>query len=484
LSVDGNLASFIICMVRQLKTVGTVNESRDRGRDQVIARDMALRRALGIGTVGLEGVNTDLNSAVTEDLYSAMDFMATSAMASKLRSRYLPPSQMVFASSAQTRSDYHYKDAALSKRSHKFYIERLRISTIAAEISWSGALPIASSLPRLLRPALTFEGLPLFIRPFSNSHMYGSTEDVAQTLRSHYVSIWRVADLLVGVLAKPTFLIRACVFTWRETFSTAFETVASGLRASEDVLHQLLPEANAGENRFSPGAALKVVLQPFVRLNASLLGITASIASRGSAFLHYNASANRSGSGLVRSRNPRLFAKLNGKDLLVEYVEGENAGRALLSRVRMGTHLGEGYVFHLEGARIQKSARPKHETDMDPARFIVMLTFERILLLNGQLNERFCDVVWEADFSNIVFVESQSALEHPFFVVVLIWFLEESQDPSYREERPLRAMTADNCGGMEALRSKHIFVPEVLVTSLLAKIMTVNPHLIDSAVPQ
>ena len=44
---------------------------------------------------------------------------------------------------------------------------------------------------------------------------------------------------------------------------------------------------------------------------------------------------------------------MEGKDLLVEYVEGENAGKALLSRVRMGMHLGEGYLFHADGAYVR-----------------------------------------------------------------------------------------------------------------------------------
>ena len=30
---------------------------------------------------------------------------------------------------------------------------------------------------------------------------------------------------------------------------------------------------------------------------------------------------------------PRLFANIDGKDLLVKYVEGENTGQALLSRI-------------------------------------------------------------------------------------------------------------------------------------------------------
>eukprot|EP00957_Ditylum_brightwellii_P016143 1215668-Ditylum_brightwellii.AAC.1 len=75
----------------------------------------------------------------------------------------------------------------------------------------------------------------------------------------------------------------------------------------------------------------------------TLLQVLATLNSTISSSLRYEGGSKVSGFSRnrrkvvesVRLRPPRLFANQEGKDLLVEYVEGENVGKALLSRVRM-----------------------------------------------------------------------------------------------------------------------------------------------------
>jgi len=369
------------------------------------------------------------------------------------------------------------RNEALSKRRQKYYIERSRVSTIAAEISWSGALPIKSSLPTLLRPALTFEGLPLLLRPFSHAHVYGTASDHIQNLKSHYVSIWRIFDLVVGVLTNPAFLVRACVFTWREAFSSGLEIVSSALAASESSLMELnAPNLGRQENVAYSSALYKATVEPVLNLQAAMLRGLASITSHWSSILHYNASRHQVTTGSVRSRNPRLFANVDGQDLLVSYVEGENAGRALLSRVRMGAHLSEGYVGHIEGVHCTK-LRPKFETDMDPCEFILMITFERLILLNGQYNGFFCDVIWEASFVELVYVESKDVADVPSHTLVLLWFLKNNCLHS-REERQANALTSD-ATGIDSLSHKEMFVSKAFAPFLFAKLRAIDPYIMN-----
>jgi hypothetical protein len=187
--------------------------------------------------------------------------------------------------------------------------------------------------------------------------------------------------------------------------------------------------------------------------------------------------AQRTG-GLVRSRNPRLFAHLDGKDLLVEYVEGENAGKALLSRVRMGLHLGEGYFFHAEGAREQR-INAKSRIDLDPSPLILMITSERVLLLTGRLDRNFCSVAWEAYFMNIVHVVIVPADELSTFTYdeIIIWHLSDPEFSEGNEVDSTIAYAKNLVAGIDVLHKKSIFVPRLLGKQVLAKMHTVDNRL-------
>jgi len=474
INVDGNLASFLIGMVHHSRSLGGMRQ----GATSRLSRNRELRSILDIAHIDEEGEEKSAKSELASNLYAAMDHVATAAIAAKLRSRYLPPIQ-----AAQLQKKKHPSDKVqvLSKRWHKYYIERLRISTTAAEISWSGALPIASKLPLLLRPALTFEGLPVLLRPFSQAHAYGTANDLLQSLKSHYLSIWRGFDLLVGVLANPAFIFRAFVFTWREAFSTGIGILSSKLAVSEGAVLKLISVRNTPPAEHAPWSSrlYRTFVLPVVNFQAVVLHGLVNFTSTWSGILHYNAASHRVTSGLVRSRNPRLFANVAGQDLLVGYVEGDNAGRALLSRVRMGAHLSEGYLCHIKGVHQVKS-RPKHETDIDQSSHIMMLTFDRILLLSGRFNLSFCDVVWEVLFANLVHVSSTEAPDVPGCSLVHFWFMQN--DPSSGvEDRQARPFVND-AGGLGALAIKEVFLPKTYLPLLFDNIKTINSHAVDMRV--
>jgi hypothetical protein len=251
---------------------------------------------------------------------------------------------------------------------------------------------------------------------------------------------------------------------------------------------------------------------PLVRFNLTLVHGLAAVSGAGSRLLRYSASSRHRDSGvLVRSRNPRLFANVNGKDLLVEYVEGESAGKAFLSRASTGTYLGEGYNFHSEGVRLSLSQAASSATSSQAAAsstspkvvrsdlpgeaptYILMMTFERVLLLIGALNASFCDVVWDAHFADVVYVEvlrdaetdepsaaGDSSVTSPFLAVTW-WYLQSSSRGLGRDERISRAFVSD-VGGLDALESRQMYLPRECASQLLSKLRETSPTWIDPAV--
>ena len=88
-----------------------------------------------------------------------------------------------------------------------------------------------------------------------------------------------------------------------------------------------------------------------------------------------------------RTRNPRLFAHVDCKELLVEYVEGENVGKALLLQVCAGHDLGEGYVLHAKNIHLRSSSKGDYQADVNTTPLIIMITSERVFAIR----QRYCD---------------------------------------------------------------------------------------------
>jgi len=487
-NVDGELAGLLYRMARHIGDIRSHENDNPSSR----SRDEELKSLLSISG-GSEENSSPRGSNSFHD-GTEEDLAATAAVAAKLRSS--PAFQQPPATPRRGHNFSGRQSVAARKRTsqsstkvrHKFYIERLKISAAKADLSWSGPLPgLVSSL---LFKALTFERLPLRLRPFSSSHVYGNLQDHLQTVRSHYVSFWRVADLLMGLSSNPTFLFRAIIYTFRETCASILDSCASSLENSSTELNKVLPRNSEFQPIYDDGnplrsaeqgsIVLKQALSPFLRCTIFFLRNMSSLTAWFSSHLKFGdkgGSAQRT-RGLVRSRNPRLFAHLDGKDLLVEYVEGENAGKALLSRVRMGLHLGEGYFFHAEGAR-ERRMNSRTRTDLDTSPLILMITSERALLLTGKLDHDFCSVIWEAYFMNIVHVVIVPADELSTFTYdeIVIWHL---CDPEFSEGNKVDSASiyAKNLvSGIDVLHKKSIYVPRNLGKQVLAKMHTVDNRL-------
>ena len=194
-------------------------------------------------------------------------------------------------------------------------------------------------------------------------------------------------------------------------------------------------------------------------------------------------SSRNPASASVRARNPRLFAHVDGKDLLVEYVEGENAGKAILSRVRMGRHLGEGYVFHCEPVCLQ-AAKAQSKADMDSPSLICMVTSERVFLLNGDRQANFCSVVWESIFINLVELEINE-FEGASLDLVKFWYLVDTAHSKGNCDTMLtlyaKAMVSDTDWGLDILLCKSIFVPKEYSKILRSRIAAVHRCLDDAS---
>ena len=492
-NVDGKLPSLLFRMIRQVAGIGIdINSHAVSGT----SRDEELRKFLNLtetDTTEDEGSQKKVLRTFEHDADG--ELMTTAAISAKLKTRPLPLVPSFHSGPyggpglpAVVRKE---KKESLSKPQHKYYIEKLRISATKADLSWSGALPgLVSSL---LFRALTIERLPLRLRPYSSSHAYGNAKDHVQSLKSHYLSFWRVLDLLMGLSYNPTFMFRAVAYTFRESCSSFLDSWSSNSKKMATDLSLMLSQEIEFQPTYDDGLPLQesrptrlvlaqTVLGPFIGGTVNVLHGSAALTSWVSTLFKYG--SHGSGHhpltrGLVRSRNPRLFAHMDGKDLLVEYVEGENAGKALLSRVRMGMHLGEGYIFHTEGAR-QPKLLSKGATDLDPAPLILMITTERVLLVNGKLDRNFCSVVWESLFLNIIhveMVEDADMSDSSTFDQVVIWYLCDIEFAAGNGEDRLTKYSQAIVSGVDVLHSKSVFVPRRVGAQLIAKMSGVDQRL-------
>lgn len=480
-NVDGQVVSLLFKMMNEIFEM----RSGASRRSTWAPRDDQLRELLNLVVRTAE-----INSVTPQDQTpyqqgSDGDLMATAAVAAKLRAQPLPFVKISSKTLRNNRSISQRKNMSQSvaKPQRKFYIERLRISATKADVSWSGPIPgLVSSL--LLR-AFTFERLPLRLRPYSILHSYGSARDHLQSLKSHYVSIWRALDLFMGLSYNPTFLFRAILYTSRETCASILDNwaaegrrVAKELNASFSTDTDLQPVYDDGTLPYEIPRSFdvgKAAISPLARATSSLFSVASEFSSIVATLLRYRSQGSQrlAAGGLRRSRNPRLFAHMDGRDLLVEYVEGENAGKALLSRVRMGVHLGEGYVFHFEGVR-----RPaKNRKDFEQSPYILMITTERVLLLNGKLDWNFCTVVWEAMFMNIVDIElipANDLLLGNSLDEVIIWYL---SDTTFSEGNSSTKYSGVDLEGVDVLESMSIHVPKDAGFQIMERLASIDDRL-------
>ena len=479
LRVDGHLAEFVLNMTSLTSGKGLKGENVGE-----LSMDETIRSLLDIRDVQHAESSKTAGQLQDDD----GDFLATAAVAAKerfKRQRGALPSPLYGVAKGKT------KQRSVSQSRLKFYLDKLRISTIVSEISWSGPLPTTLvRLPRVVRPVLTFEGLPVRFRPLATYHTYGTTRDIAEELKSHYISIWRIFDIILGITLKPTFLIRAVIYTWRESVASSLDAV-SKLLVSYDRTIQGHFGIEQKQRPSSPKGGMGVqhgktfgwlykttVMQPCLLLGTACRS-SSSVAASLSTALRYSGGRELDGMQGVRFRTPRFFANANGRDLLVEYVEGENAGKAILSRVRMGLHLGEGYVYHAEKIRLPTS-KAASQADLESTSLIVMVTSARILLLSGDRDANFCSVVWETTFESLISTEIDE-YENAYFDMVKLWHLMDTEHAAGNIDESLNAYSALASGnadfGLDILLCKSMFVPQNAARVLKAKITKVHEAL-------
>ncbi len=342
-----------------------------------------------------------------------------------------------------------------TKVKQKYYIEKIKISSIKAEISWCGSLPLTFLLPRWLSPALMFDALPIMFPAYSNSHSYGSVEDHLENIKSHY-NIWR---FLFGLSFKPTFVLKSCIYTSMQSIASFFNNISG---ATVFVLDSLSGQHRAAQNIRENTSGLVDAPSSSFSTIADFLLRRLLLVSRWTSSLFDFAKIPGNESSAVRIRAPRLFANHNQNDLLVEYVEGENAGKALLSRVRSGRHLYEGYVGHGAIEGIDGGSSLSFSSQL-----FFILTFEKLLVVTSGKSVNVCDVTWEVRLDDITMVHLSETLELGGRSFFQVWYL-ENPDESLQSSSPWLVP------GLDGLSERKLFFQEIHSSrQLLKKISTV-----------
>jgi hypothetical protein len=155
----------------------------------------------------------------------------------------------------------------------------------------------------------------------------------------------------------------------------------------------------------------------------------------------------------------------------VEYVEGENAGKALLSRVRMGANLIEGYLFHVE--EVFESRNVGGQLVMDKNALILMATNERLMLLQGQLDDNFCNVTWEVTYNDIANIECSRLVQG--HNLLTLWYLREFHEQEDSEDSVNRIL-ATTSSGLGILHPFSVFIPRSKTRQLLDHLGWTQPR--------
>uniref|UniRef100_A0A7S2KB32 Vacuolar protein sorting-associated protein 13 VPS13 adaptor binding domain-containing protein n=1 Tax=Leptocylindrus danicus TaxID=163516 RepID=A0A7S2KB32_9STRA len=484
--IDGNLIRHLLLMLKETSAFGA------RNKDEHISNREELFASLGIkheAQRSNEHHDPFLHGSFSISTGDKENIYVTSVMATRWIQSNITSSERIVENSPSyqdlARLDDLEKEAASSRNladaPHKIYLEKLVISPIKVDLSFTGLISDFLALP------ISFEGAPLFLRPYSMNHYYGTIDDYLQVVKSHYINIGRVMDLVVNLFLNPLFMIPATWRTLKQINSSYFSSVSKQSRQNGDWLLKIWSElaispritdpklstrALAVKTRvwmkYLPACIFREALGIFVRPTVGFLHAFSSSTSILSNLLSVG-QRNLGAFDLVRSRPPQLFANQEGKDLLVDYVEGQNAGKALLSRVRMGALLGEGYVYHSEVVDPMLSVTSRaRKLQADTQAKIAMMTVERLLVLNVEGNLNVCSMEWEVLFDSIVLVElateeviedfEKNPNEWSFiskYDSVKVWYFQGS-DLGQVDERE-EVNTDLGTGGLDTLNCKTLY---------------------------
>ena len=459
--IDGNLIDQLMKMYFDVSHVGrSESDFLLNENGFILSRDEAIRAVLEGTKLSIKRkqeneakISASIDSIHLNSNFQPHNLVITDAMAAKSYFEMLKnnSSNVIDNDSFRNTGASTAKKAKHTQKTKKYqkkiYIEKLKISSIKADLSWNGPLPAFFNLPTFIRPALTFEGFPIMLRAYSINHAYDTAREHLQNMKSHYINIGRILDLVMGLVYRPTLVIRAALHTSRYYTASSLESFSNLLFLNHERLLGLVKYElksvinNQEEDPFSLTSSRKILTNPFqrrnygkfsigynvinnmlyksVKLTAGFLRSSSQLTSMAASIFSYNNSIlsnviEQSNSGdrsniigdFMRLRPPRLFANQDGKDLLVEHVEGTNVGKALLSRVKLGMYLGEGYIYHANGLKIQ-SFTSNHQKlkDENQDSLILMITGKRLLILKDVGNLNFCPTMWEVTLNAITLIE-------------------------------------------------------------------------------
>jgi len=346
------------------------------------------------------------------------------------------------------------------------------------------------------------ESHPFVFRPYSSKHSYGTITDHFHSLRSHYINPWGLLGAFLGwdqgvngisrglrsffhlnmyAISQNSYNLADWLcgnFSWLAgTNFPRKQNDSSKAKESSEVIILQPDELIVFPSNFVQGVLLSLsglVTQPVSWSQSkkvpkmlfwigSLFGFGLSFGGvlmkvtigtfRSIGFISSVVAASLRnerffGDGEIkdsnsRVRSPRFFENKNekltqGGDLLVEYVEGENVGLALLSRVKMGSYLSDGYLWHAHEVYAEPPLLSTKVSSCDSiwlerrktlVRFLcgktlldfgrlpekkviypmsILFTKKEILLLSG--SDMLC-VEWEIPFDEMVSIELETASE-------------------------------------------------------------------------
>ena len=207
----------------------------------------------------------------------------------------------------------------LSAAPRKLYLEELLISPIKVDLSYSGLLSEYLALP------ISFEGAPIFLRPYAMRHAYGTLSEFLRDAKLHYINWKRLMDLVVNLFLNPLFMLPATWRTIKQMNSSYFQLISDRaalnsekLKRAEMNLKPITPMyLSSAPKALHPLLALpynlfwgsfRLSLQP----PSAFLWIISGITSRLSQLLTVS-QQHLDPINLIRSRPPRLFVSKEGK---------------------------------------------------------------------------------------------------------------------------------------------------------------------------
>ena len=329
IKVDGNLIRDLLAMLREITTISHANEE-----ETLSFKDEVLVQSLGFGTLSryqtlVNRHDTLFNNFVfansnSDDYFrSRVSLMEThlEELAVLDKTIQVSTSYDDLLSIENQFSNIHTTTPEnVPHAPRKIYLEELFISPIKIDLSFTGLISDYLALP------ISFEGAPIFLRPFTMNHSDGTLSEYLHNVKLHYINLRRLMDLVVNLFLNPLFMIPASWRTMKQINSSYFQHISGRSEKNcerfEKIAANLKPTSIPADFSFSSKVffflrtfpsrlfsdIVRLTLQPPMITLRLVSNLTAGISS-----LLANTHRYLEPSDLIRSRPPRLFATQDGK---------------------------------------------------------------------------------------------------------------------------------------------------------------------------